>query len=349
MKLNFCTLFNSAYLSRGVTLYQSLEDCGADFHLYVFAFDDAAADFLRQQPYSRMTVITLAEFEDSELLRIKPSRTAGEYCWTCTPSTILYCIEKFTLEHCTYIDADMYFYRDPSVLIEEMGGKDVLLTDHFYSPAYDQSKESGRFCVQFMFFRNSVNGMKALRWWRAACVDWCYNRVEDGKFGDQKYLDDWETRFEGVHVLEHRGGGLAPWNIQLYEVFYKGKELHVRQRSTGKEFPVVFFHYHGLKFFSGEIVQITTPVYRILQAEKFALFFPYLKKLVSVSAAIRQKNITFDPDGANGKAPFAPWGIRLLLFYYLADVKASFANCTGRNLAERRAHHPYYFTSNFNA
>jgi hypothetical protein len=178
--LNYCTLFNSAYLARGLALYESLSRVCDQFQLYVFAFDDASFEYLKYKKLPNLTVISLHEFEDQELLRIKPTRTAGEYCWTCTPSTILYCIEHYNLDHCTYIDADMIFYSNPIVLNEEAGNRSVIITEHRYTPEYDQSATSGIYCVQYVLFKNDDAGMEVLRWWRNACIEWCYNRAEDG-------------------------------------------------------------------------------------------------------------------------------------------------------------------------
>ena len=66
---------------------------------------------------NKATIISLKEFEDEELLRIKPSRSIAEYCWTCTSSTILYVLEKYKVESCTYLDADLFFYSSPSPII----------------------------------------------------------------------------------------------------------------------------------------------------------------------------------------------------------------------------------------
>lgn len=252
--LNFCTLFDSRYLSRGMAMYKSLCKCCDDFHLYIFAFDKKCYDFFGANEFEYVTVISLKEFEDEELLKIKPTRTKGEYCWTCTSSTILYVLNNFDVENCTYIDADLYFFASPQILIDEMGEDSILLTEHRYTPEYDQTVTSGRYCVQFMFFRNDKKAHKALIWWRERCLEWCYSRMEDGKFGDQKYLDDWTERFEGVHVLQHLGGGVAPWNMQQYVFDCLNNQIFGTECCTKQRFPLVFFHFHDLSFISPHYV-----------------------------------------------------------------------------------------------
>jgi len=89
-----------------------------------------------------------------------------------------------------------------------------------------------------------------LRWWRESCLDWCYARLEDGKFGDQKYLDDWPERFAGVHELQHLGGGVAPWNVYNYDFYYKDEKIYGKEISTHKEFNIIFFHFHHAKLYN---------------------------------------------------------------------------------------------------
>ena len=103
---NYCTLFDSNYLTRGLVMYESLKKYSDNFHLYIFAFNDSSYNLLIKLNLEFLTVISLKEFEDEELLKIKDSRSAGEYCWTCTPSIIKYSIETYGLDNCTYLDAD---------------------------------------------------------------------------------------------------------------------------------------------------------------------------------------------------------------------------------------------------
>lgn len=342
MKLNFCTLFDSNYLSRGMAMYHSLSSHCPDFHLYVFAFDDRSCQFLKEQDYPGLTVISLSEFENEALLKIKPTRTPAEYCWTCTPSTIWYAIQRFNLDNCTYVDADLYFFSDPNMLVNEMGNKSVLITEHRYSPAYDQSASSGKYCVQFMTFKNNPGGMEVLSWWKEACIEWCFNRFEDGKFGDQKYLDDWLTRFSCVHNLQHLGGGVAPWNVQQYEFLSQNNAIRGKEISTGKIFDVVFFHFHGTKFFSDNMVYLTYTEYDLTKQVIDVFYKPYIRAIEKVNRQMKSAGITFDPNGAKTTSPWGKMGMKMKLYYYLKDLKASLKNITGKNLRFRMDHHYYY-------
>lgn len=293
--LNFCTLFDSNYLAKGLCMYNSLKEVCSDFHLYVFTFDDKAFEILTELHLENVTLISLAEFEDKELLNVKPSRTKAEYCWTSTPSTILYCLKKFKIEHCTYVDADLYFYIDPKILVDEMGTNDVLITEHRYTQQYDQCLKSGKYCVQFMCFKNTVNGLNILNWWRNSCLDWCYNRVEDGKFGDQKYLDDWTTRFEGVHELQHLGGGVAPWNVQQYEIKNKNRKLVGIENTTNNSFELVFYHFHHVSNQNFKLYnEFNIGPYFISGSTLKYIYRPYMKRLKRIDKNIKSIDLSFD-------------------------------------------------------
>jgi len=292
--INYCTLFDSFYLNKALVMYRSLLKRCASFHLYIFAFDDKVLKLLKEMKLDHVTVISLAEFESEDLLKIKSDRTRGEYCWTCTPYTIDYCISKFNLSECTYIDADLYFVSDPTVLHEEMGTNSVMITEHRYTKKYDVSVTHGIYCVQYITFKNDARGLKVLHWWRDRCFEWCYNRFEDGKFGDQKYLDDWTTRFEGVHVLQHIGGGLAPWNIQQYKLSQdvNGEWLVENNDGSGRT-KAVFYHFHYVKFLPGNKVDISPYDLKGEGALKF--YAQYIDETIQVNEQL-EKDFSINPN-----------------------------------------------------
>lgn len=297
---HFCTLFDSTYLARGIALYQSLVATGDNFRLYVFCLDDAVYDVLLRLAFDRLVPIPKAQFESPDLLRVKPGRTKGEYCWTCTSHTIRYAIDTFSLSEVTYLDADLFFYASPSILLDEFNGAgaSILITPHRYTRRYDISWRSGIYCVQFITFRADERGLRALDWWRERCIEWCYARVENGKFGDQRYLDDWPSRFPGVHVLEHLGGGVAPWNVQQYDILNKNGRLMGREKRTKREFDLVFFHFHNVRFLTNRHIDLGD--YHLAPPIKESLFQPYIKALERSADDISR----VDPDiDAHGRRP----------------------------------------------
>lgn len=267
---NFCTLFDSYYLTKGLILYDSLEQTCTNFHLYVFAFDEVCYTKLIALALPNMTVISLLEFENEDLLRIKPTRNKAEYCWTCGASSVWYAIHQFQLDHCVYLDADLRFFDSPKIAFDQIGDASIAITEHFI----EKDDPAGRFCVQFVYFNNDKNGMKALEWWKNSCIDWCFARYEDGKFGDQKYLDSFPLMFDQVYIFTHRGIGVAPWNMKQYK--YVGNN---QLEYNGQIYPIVFFHYHGIRVVENRTnynLVLKTMTYDLTESVESVFFIPFL-------------------------------------------------------------------------
>lgn len=312
--LRFCTLLDTNYLAKGFCLYESLKQVTEEFHLYIFTFDKRSSTLLQELNLKKASVVSLDEFENDELRSVKKDRTPGEYYWTSKATIIFYCLTKFNLDHCTYIDADLYFYNDPHVLFKEIDRYNVIITSHNYSPFYDQSKTSGKYCAQWLSFRNSSDSLIILDWWKNACISWCYYKVEEGKFADQKYLDDWTQRFEGVHVIQHPGAGVAPWNMQKIDVCKKSGYLRATEITTGRKFPVIFFHFHNVTNLRLKYVdEWVLGHYRIPKSVKDLIYRPYLRELEKADKILRKMDDTTDYLGTRHMDfPFVRWLMHLI-------------------------------------
>jgi hypothetical protein len=283
---HFCTYFDSNYLTRGLVLYRSLaRHCQHPFILWVLCFDSVTFQTLDHLHLPGVNLISLDQFEasDLELQKTKTERSLVEYFWTCTPSLPLYVLNHNPeVDLITYLDADLCFYADPMPIYSEMGECSILIIEHRYPPELKYLESSaGVYNVGLLAFRRDDRGLACLHWWRDRCLEWCFTRFEDGKFGDQKYLDDWTLRFDGVVVLQQKGAGLAPWNAIQYLIQWN------EGRFTLDDFPLIFYHFHGFKNVARNVVQPTEHCYRLSPLLIEHLYFPYVYALQEVERELR--------------------------------------------------------------
>jgi len=241
---NFCTYFDQNYLVQGLTLYSSLTRHADPFVLWVLCLDDLTYDLLSRLDLQNLRAIPLAELEgdDKPLLAAKQDRTQVEYYFTCTPSWPLYILNHFPeVDVITYLDADIFFFSSPAPILEELGRGSILIVEHRFPEHLRHLERYGIYNVGLAAFRDDSYGRECLDWWRQQCLDWCYDRLENGRFADQKYLDDWPARFRQVATLQHKGAGLAPWNLDNYSLVLRDGRVLVDSH------PLVFYHFHNLK------------------------------------------------------------------------------------------------------
>jgi len=193
-----------------------------------------------------------------------------------------------------------------------------------------------------MTFKNEENALIALEWWRKSCNEWCYARLEEGRFGDQKYLDDWIHRFKGVHEIKNIGAGIAPWNVQQYSFKFENDNLTGFDGISGVHFSVIFFHFHGLTFFENNIVSLTNYEYFINEEVKSLFYYPYIKLLNNKKQFIQSINASINSHGSVGKSKIGTMNIFVMFYYYFMDLKRSIVNIFGKTLKYRRSHHYFY-------
>lgn len=284
---HFCTYFDSHYLPRGLALFRSLEKhCKRPFTLWILCFDDLTYQILTKLQLSHARLISREEFEadDFELRSVKGSRTLLEYYWTCTPSLPLFVLEKNPgIDETTYLDADLLFFSSPEPIYEEFSGNSILLIQHRYSPFHQEMERVvGKYNVQMMIFRRDDFGLKALRWWREQCLDWCSQKPENGKFGDQLYLNDWPQHFKRTHVLQHIGAGVGPWNAARYSLNQENGTIRVNNS------PLIFYHFHALALVNDWIGVADKWSYDIPVDYLKRVYRPYFTALKNAVSEIRQ-------------------------------------------------------------
>lgn len=279
----FCTYFDSHYLTKGLALYRSLVRYATPFRLWVLCFDDLAYETLQRLELGDVIPISQREFEegDKELLQAKGNRSRIEYYFTCTPSLPLYVLNHYPeVDVITYLDADLFFFSAPSSVYQELDRGSVLIVGHRFPPRFKYLEgDKGIYNVSLLSFRRDKVGLECLRWWRNRCLEWCYDRVEDGRYADQKYLDDWPTRFPRVVVLQRKGAGLAPWNVDNYSFGLKDGQVTVESQ------PLVFFHFHRLEQISQWVYDPNLAGYgmRASSLLKRHIYGPYIQELREVA------------------------------------------------------------------
>jgi hypothetical protein len=277
----FCTYFDSRYESRGRVMADSLRAHGENGRLVVLALDDAALAAVESWPIDGVDVISRNALEERypQLLQVQPNRARMEYVFTLTPWLTSFVMESQTdASWVTYLDADLCFFSPPEVVFDDMQGASVGIVAHRFTREQLWRQKYGIYNVAWVAFRNDIDGRKCLGWWGERCLEWCHDRVEDGRFADQGYLNHFRDVISTVRVVDHPGVDLAPWNLRAHSVSVdKNGELRV------DGLPLVFFHFHGLRqegrrFYFKHIPYLA----RTTRVIRESIYEPYCRALVAV-------------------------------------------------------------------
>ena len=291
MKRYFCTLFDKNYLIKGLTMILSLKKHCKNFKLYVLCLDDETKNILEKINIKSVVCLDLKEVENRELINAKRNRTQAEYCWTLASSFTWYILNKYKdLELITYLDADLLFYSSLEPIFKEIRNSSISIIEHRFAPPFKELEINGRFCVEWNSFRRDEEGLKCLNRWREQCLDWCFYKLEDGKMGDQKYLDEWPYLYSSCHIIENPGAGIAPWNYCKYDIFEKDDYIKINNEN------LIFYHFHQFKILSEKSFFRLGKIYKSNAEEPNSIYSIYEKEIIKSIKIIRE----IEPNFKNG-------------------------------------------------
>ncbi len=269
---DYVTLFDRNFLPQGINLYESMLNYCGNFRLWIMCMDDETYIYLQKRKLKNVTLLNISDFENEKLLNVKKQRTQGEYCWTLSPflPQIIFDLDDM-VKRVTYLDADIWFLNSPVSIFNEFENSNasILLTEHNYIDQFDQSNTSGIYCVQFMVYKRD-GSREILKKWEIQCLDWCFNRFEDNKFGDQKYLDTWPIEFgKKVYVLQKKQAAQGPWNTSKFNLE-----------------DAVFYHFHQVKVITEKVADLG--YYPLFDEHIENLYRPYINKLIETKIELGQ-------------------------------------------------------------
>lgn len=295
---HYCTYFDRGFLVPGVALGRSLLAHDPEARLWVLALDAETAQVLHALNQPAWRVVPLAELEaaDAALVAARSNRSRVEYYFTLSPCWPRHLLRtRPEIDRLVYVDADLLFFSSPQPVWDELDHGSVLLCAHHFPDFLHHYERHGHYNVGVLGWRRDADGLACLDWWRERCLEWCHDRLEPGRYADQKYLEEWPRRFGGVVECCHPGVNLAPWNWmnRRYE-FAAGKILVDGQA-------LVVFHFARFRAIcgdrwwqSGQLDYGVMP-WRLRQA----LYGAYWHALQSAISAIRRDA----PDWQPGRRP----------------------------------------------
>lgn len=282
----YCSYFDHRYLTKGLAMIRSLRWHAANAEVWVLCLSREAENILSamQEPGIHLLTLDQIEVGDTKLAAAKADgRNMVEYYFTLTPSLVRY-VQKLAPADAivTYLDGDLWFTADPQPIYDEMRDASVLIIPHGFAPRMRHLEKFGRYNVGWVSFRNDVQGQACALWWRERANEWCFDRLDNGRFADQGYLDQFPTLFTGTHVLTHRGANVAPWNVGAAPLTQKGERIYAGGDA------VLFFHFHGLKRLSRTEYLTAHGLYKapLSTLARDALYKPYLKNLLAIEREI---------------------------------------------------------------
>lgn len=284
---HYVTIASSWYVVHAVAQHEALRRLEQQpFMQHVLCMDAACREVLEALHYDSMTLTSIDAFETDAMQACRQERSVAEYCWTVKAPFL-----RAVLQHApgvpwlVYLDADLYPFQDLGPVWQQLERAHIVLTPHHFSPGLEGlDGHAGRFNAGMVCARNTASTDAALAWWTERNLEWCFNRHENGKLGDQRYLVDFPRLFHGVEECADRGVNVAPWNLRNFSPVEREGAVWLDETTVLR-----LYHYHQYVWSpDAAYIAVRDPQYVMTPEDLRLMYDPYAAAMQQAYALVRQ-------------------------------------------------------------
>lgn len=259
--------FSSTYIAMAKTLVESLQRFENDLVVHAMTADKKSAEFAENSGFDSIELHQIQELINDPH---RDEKTFAERLFTAGPRFLSEVLDKLPDgERVIYANSDIFFFKDPSLIWSEHPPFDVLLFPHHFSTVNRlRLQKYGQFNAGALAMVSSLKSREIVRSWAEQTAAWCWDRAEDGKYADQKYLETFHGFGSQVVASEDQRFNLGPWTNATESLVYE---------------QCVFYHFHSARDV-GDYWLLPHLQYLKLPTERErSMYQAYLQELFSVS------------------------------------------------------------------
>lgn len=286
MKIAF-TICSNNYLAQAKTLGDSLFEKNPDYK-FIIGLCDKLSEDIDYSFFENIEIIPVSQLDIYCFDNIIKKYNIIELNTSIKPSFFKYLIRRYdNPEMIMYFDPDIQIFDKLNLLEKYLEEYDVLITPHIlhpisvddFSPSENLFLNYGIYNLGFLALNpNGENAIKLLDWWEDKTLKIGFDRVSDGLFVDQLWINLAPIFFNKVKVLKEYGFNVAPWNLHERNSIHKVNDDYVLEDNS----KLVFYHFSSYNFAKPELFSKGYNRYNsiIIRKEVYELYNEYHIKLI---------------------------------------------------------------------
>lgn len=258
MKIIF-TICSNNYLAQAKALGDSLRNTNPDYKFFIGLVDLLSEDIAYENEIGHPIILSHEiGIPDFDSLWKKFNIIELNTC--VKPFYLEYFTEKYSdLTHLMYFDPDTFVFGNLLNIENELSDhKEIILTPHILTPIPLDSKmpdeqtflNHGTYNLGFIGIKNPKSNLSFFRWWGERTYKIGFDKVAEGLFVDQLWMNLTPIFFENTIVSKNSGLNMGPWNLHER---YLSKNQDLKLNVNNKD-ELIFYHFSNYKFNKPELL-----------------------------------------------------------------------------------------------